>query len=326
MRWSLALIAAPVALVTVPAAPPVDVKEWPVEWGGRPRDPHVAPNGKVWFVGQAGNYIANLDPASGKFTRFEIDDGVHPHNLIVDSDGMVWYAGNRAAHVGKLDPATGKVTKYPTGDPAARDPHTMVFDGKGNIWFTLQGANMIGRLVKASGDVRLWTVPTGGARPYGIKVDASGRPWVVLVGTHKIATIDPQRMKLEEIALPDEGTRPRRVEISSDGAIWYVDFNEGEIGRYNPETGETQEWMSPFGESAALYGTAMDAQDRFWFVAGGPEPAMFGGFDTKTKTFIEGTPIPSGGGTVRHMYYHAPTNTVWFGADTGTIGRAKLPD
>ena len=34
---------------------------------------------------------------------------------------------------------------------------------------------------------------------------------------------------------------------------------------------------------------------------------------------------PSGGGAVRHMVYHAPSNSMWFGTDTGTIGRARLP-
>jgi virginiamycin B lyase len=51
-----------VAWSTVPAAAQTtdtfDLKEWEVEWGGRTRDPYVAPDGKVWFVGQAGNYIA----------------------------------------------------------------------------------------------------------------------------------------------------------------------------------------------------------------------------------------------------------------------------
>ena len=61
-----------VAAILLSWSPPVaaqtdrfDLKEWPVEWGGRTRDPAVAPDGKVWFVGQAGNYIANLDPATG---------------------------------------------------------------------------------------------------------------------------------------------------------------------------------------------------------------------------------------------------------------------
>ena len=28
----------------------------------RPRDPYVAPDGRIWFVGQAGNYVAYLEP------------------------------------------------------------------------------------------------------------------------------------------------------------------------------------------------------------------------------------------------------------------------
>ena len=65
-----------IAAILLSWSPPVaaqtdrfDLKEWPVEWGGRTRDPAVAPDGKVWFVGQAGNYIANLDPATGAQKR-----------------------------------------------------------------------------------------------------------------------------------------------------------------------------------------------------------------------------------------------------------------
>ncbi|MCW8856185.1 MAG: lyase, partial [Kangiella sp.] len=38
----------------------LDVTAYEVEWGGRPRDPFVAPDGMVWFCGQADNYIARL--------------------------------------------------------------------------------------------------------------------------------------------------------------------------------------------------------------------------------------------------------------------------
>ena len=139
------------AAVLLSWAPPVaaqgdtfDLKEWPVEWGGRTRDPAVAPDGKVWFVGQAGNYIANLDPATGAQKRYEIEDGTNPHTLIVDEKGIVWYAGNRNGRIGRLDPATGAIKTIMTGE--AKDPHTMVFDGKGHIWFTSQGSNRVGRL------------------------------------------------------------------------------------------------------------------------------------------------------------------------------------
>ena len=132
-------------------APPVaaqgdtfDLKEWPVEWGGRTRDPAVAPDGIVWFVGQAGNYIANLDPKTGAQKKFEIEAGTNPHTLIVDEKNTVWYAGNRNGRIGRLDPATGAIKVIMTGE--AKDPHTMVFDGKGHIWFTSQGSNRVGRL------------------------------------------------------------------------------------------------------------------------------------------------------------------------------------
>ena len=107
-------------------AAPVDIKEWPVPWGNtRPRDPYVAPDGNVWFVGQTGDYLAYLTPATGAFKRFELDKGAGPHNQIVDKSGIVWYAGNAAAHIGKLDPRTGTITKYPMPDPSVRDPHTL---------------------------------------------------------------------------------------------------------------------------------------------------------------------------------------------------------
>jgi virginiamycin B lyase len=37
------------------------------------------------------------------------------------------------------------------------------------------------------------------------------------------------------------------------------------------------------------------------------------------------TPIArSGGLTVRHMIYHAPTKSIWFGTDANTIGQARV--
>ncbi|HZN97349.1 MAG TPA: hypothetical protein VFB61_06420, partial [Gemmatimonadales bacterium] len=134
----------------------VPIKEWPVPYAGsRPRDPYVDSKNRVWFVGQVGNYIAYLDPKTGEFRRYEIEDGALPHNLIVDKKDMVWYAGNGNGHIGKLDPATGKITRYPMPDPEARDPHTLVFDHKGDIWFTVQNGNFVGRLATGTGKVDL---------------------------------------------------------------------------------------------------------------------------------------------------------------------------
>jgi len=307
-------------------SPVVEIEEWQVPYEeSRPRDPYVAPDGTVWFVGQRSHYVASLDPASGEFTRYDLEDGAGPHNLIVDEDGIVWYAGNLKANIGRLDPATREIEIIPMPDPAARDPHTLVFDQAGDIWFTVQGGNFVGKLTTATREVQLIPVPTAEARPYGIKIDAENRPWIVLFGTNKLATVDPGTMALREIDLPRAEARPRRIGLTSDGAVWYVDYAAGFLGRYDPTTGEFEEWATPSGAESQPYGMAVDDQDRIWFVESGPEPNLFVGFDTKTEQYLGSTPVPSGGGTVRHMYYHAPDQVIWFGADTNTVGRATLP-
>lgn len=303
----------------------VDIREWEVPWQGRPRDPYVRDRSRVWFVGQRTHYVAYLDPETGAFERYDLEEGTGPHNLIVDEDGTVWYAGNRAAHIGKLDPETGRIHKIAMPNPDARDPHTLTFDRHGDIWFTVQGGNFVGKLDVETEEVSLVEVPTPRARPYGIVTDGEGRPWIALLGTNKLATVDPETMELREVELPREETRPRRLAMTSDGAVWYVDYAGGRLGRYDPATGDVEEWLAPAGEEARPYGMAGDDSDRLWFVETGPSPNRFVGFDPATEEFFSVTEIPSGGGTVRHMFFYAPEGEVWFGADTNTIGRAKLP-
>jgi len=317
-------------LLALAAAAPADtvrITEFTVPYeNSRPRDPYLDGRGRVWFVGQAGNYIAYFDQATTAFKRYEIDPGVHPHNLIVDKQGMVWYAGNRAAHIGKLDPATGKITKYPMPDSAARDPHTLIFDTRGNIWFTVQGGNMVGRLVMASGKVDLVKMTRPNARPYGIMVDANDQPWFCEFGTNRMATIDPKTMALKEYDLPDARSRPRRMALTTDGMVWYVDYTRGYLGRLDPKTGAVKEWANPSGAQSLPYAMTMDDQDRVWFVETGVKPNMMVGFDPRTEKFFSRTPVlPSGGGTVRHMVYDTKSRTIWFGTDTNQLGKAVIP-
>lgn len=304
----------------------VEITEWPVPWKDtRPRDPYVDKENRVWFVGQRADYVAYLEPPTGEFTRYDLEPGAGPHNLIVDREGYVWYAGNRAAHIGRLDPRTGQITKIAMPDPAARDPHTLVFDPKGDIWFTVQGGNFVGKLTVATGAVQVLRVPTAAARPYGIVVDSKGRPWIALFGAAKIASVDPATMELKEIALPRSETRPRRIAVTSDDKVWYVDYAGGFLGRLDPVTGKVDEWPLPSGSGALPYAMASDDRDRIWLVETGPQPNKLVGFDPKTQEFFSATEIASGGSAVRHMVFHKPTRTLWFGTDTNTIARARVP-
>jgi virginiamycin B lyase len=318
--------AAPAASQDTPSE--VEIREWEVPWPDtRPRDPYVGPEGGIWFVGQRADYVAVLDPGTGEFQRFDLPEGAGPHNLIVSGDGTIWYAGNRDRHIGRLDPATGEVARIDMPDPGARDPHTLLFGEGDRIYFTVQGGNRVGRLDAGTGEVTLREVPTEGARPYGIVRAPDGTVWVAEFGTHKLLRVDPEAMAIEEVPLPRTEARPRRLQPTSDGRIWYGDYAGGYLGAYDPATGEFEEWPLPRGGEARPYAMAVDARDRLWVVETGPrgEPNRLVGFDPGDETFFSITPIPSGGGTVRHMVYHEPTSTIWFGTDANTVGRARIP-
>lgn len=308
------------------------LQEWEVPYPeSRPRDPYVGPDGRVFFVGQRTGYVAALDPESGEFQQWDLGEGAGPHNLIVDDDGIVWYAGNRRAHVGQLDPATGDITQHAMPDERARDPHTLVWDGDGDIWFTVQGGNLVGHLDRETGESRLVEMPEvegrrgmGTSRPYGIKMDSRNRPWIALFGTNSIAMVDPETLEPTYYELP-EGTRPRRLVVDSRDRVWYVDYAQGELGLLNTDDGSVEEWPLPGGPDSRPYGMAIDASDRIWLVETGEQPNHFVGYDPATGQFFSRVPVDSGAGTIRHMYYHEPTNSIWFGTDVNTVGKAALP-
>jgi virginiamycin B lyase len=312
----------PADLGPVSAADTVAIREWDVPWPGtRPRDPILDPLGRVWFVGQRGNYLGALDPGTGEFGRQDLPPGALPHNVIVGPDGALWYAGNGDSHIGRVDSASGEITRF---DVPVRDPHTLYFAPGGELWFTAQGANRIGRLDPATGNVMVVEPSVADARPYGIVVEPGGRPWIALFGTNRIATADPATMELVEHELPWDDARVRRLGVTSDGSVWYVDYARGTVGRLTPATGAAVEWSAPGGTGSRPYAMAIDDRDRIWFVETGSNPNRLVGFDPASEEFFAVTTIPSGGGTVRHMVFHAPTAALWFGTDANTIGRATI--
>ena len=82
----------------------------------------------------------------------------------------------------------------------------------------------------------------------------------------------------------------------------------------------------PSGTASLPYAMALDDRMRVWLVETGVKPNRLVAFDTKSETWVSATPIAeSGAGTVRHMVFHAPSRTLWFGTDANTIARAKVP-
>jgi virginiamycin B lyase len=306
----------------------LEPKEWTVPWERtRPRDPIMDQAGRVWFVGQQGNYVAYLDPKSGEFKQYKIEDGTHPHNIVIDERGGVWFTGNRNRRIVQLNPETGELKNYMMPDSTVRDPHTMIWGKDGIAWFTAQGSQRIGRFDRKTGEIKLWRPTEVRSNPYGVVLDANGQPFFNLFATNKIATIDPKTLEYKEFTLPDSRARARRIAVTSDGTVWFGDYR-GFLGHLNPKTGAYEEFALPSGAGAQPYAMTQDDQDRVWLVETGVQPNRLIAFDTKSKSWVANIPVPANGAArsaIRHMTYNRATREIWFGTDGGTIGHVNVP-
>ena len=305
------------------------IREWKLPTPGtRPHDPAVAPDGTVWYTGQANSRLGRFDPRTSQFREYPLQPdnqrlpyGVGPHGLTADADGDIWYTGQLDAHMGRLDPETGAVTKYKMPDPATGGPHTPIFDQKGTLWFTLQQDNMVGRLVPGTGDVELAALPTPKSEPYGIAVNSQGVPFFTQLTGYRIGRVDPVTMQIREYFL-GAGTGPRRLAITFDDTVYYTDYALGKLGRLDPGTGQTKVWTSPSGARSQPYAIAA-VGDIIWYVEGNANPNMVVRFDPATEVF-QTWPIPSGGGVVRHMVA-APDGSLWLaGSEVDAIARVEV--
>jgi virginiamycin B lyase len=305
--------------------PVSEAKTWSTPWEKtRPRDPFVDREGRVWFVGQVGNYVANLDPKTGQFKRYEIDAGTNPHNLVVDAKGMVWFTGNANGRIVRLDPASGKLSTFMMPDASVRDPHTMTFDSHGDAWFTAQGAGVVGKLTPSDGKIRLWRMASG-SRPYGISIDSHDQPWFDLFGTNQIGTIDPRSGEFKAYTLPNDRSRPRRIAITPDDAVWYGDYTRGYLGHLDPRTGAVKEYALPSGLGSLPYAMTVDDRGRIWLAETGVQPNRLVAFDPARKAFTESVPIAAhGANTIRHMVFDRASRQIWFGGDANMIGRVAV--
>lgn len=284
--------------------------------------------GRVWFVGQTGNYIAYLDPKSGEFKRYEIEAGTNPHNIVVDERGGVWFTGNRNNRIVQLDPASGELKTYMLPDSTVRDPHTMIWDKNGIAWFSAQQSQRIGRFERKTGEFKFWRPPgEGRTNPYGVVLTPDGQPYFNLWATNKIATIDPKTLEYKEFTHPDSRMRARRIAIASDGKLWFGDYR-GFLNSLDPKTGKFEEFPMPSGASSQPYAHAQDDKDRIWIAETGVQPNRLVAFDTKSNTWVANIPVASNGAernTIRHMTFNRATRELWFGTDAGTIGAIKVP-
>jgi virginiamycin B lyase len=179
MRFRLAaLFLAALPLLVAPSARAAEVQYFPVQAGDHPHDVAPAPDGSVWYTGQAAGVLGRLDPKTGSVERIPLGAGSAPHGVIVGPDGAAWVTDGGLNAIVRVDPSSKAVKVWPL--PATRpnaNLNTPTFDGKGRIWFTAQ-AGIYGRLDPQTGKMDVWHAPKG-LGPYGITATPDGEIYYV---------------------------------------------------------------------------------------------------------------------------------------------------
>lgn len=247
---------------TAAASADTRVSYFPVTPNSRPHDVAVAPDGIVYYTGQAKGYLGRLDPRTGKDENIPIGSGSAPHGVIVGPDGAAWITDGGLNAIARFDATTKKFTYFmlPPQLPSA-NLNTGVFDKDGVYWFT--GQNGVHGSVNAkTGKLDSWKSPRGGS--YGITVTPGNDVWYAALAGDHLGKIDKTTGKVEIVEPHKKGAGPRRVWSDSKGALWVSFWHSGEVGRYDPAAKVWKAWLLPSNPGSGCYSVYVDEQDKVW--------------------------------------------------------------
>ena len=257
------VIAATTLACTASFAADQRVSYFPVTPGASAHDVAPAPDGAVYYTGQAKGYLGRVDPRTGKDDNFSIGSGSAPHGVVVGPDGAAWITDGGLNAIARFDPTAKKFSYYmlPSQLPSA-NLNTGVFDRDGVYWFTGQ-RGVHGKVDPRTGKLESWRSPRGGS--YGITVTPANDVWyAALSGDHLGKIVDKATGKVDIVEPHRKGAGPRRVWSDSKGVLWVSFWYSGEVGRYDPATKSWKAWRLPGNAGAGCYAVYVDGQDKVW--------------------------------------------------------------
>ena len=196
-----------------------------------------APDHSVW-VGTYSQDVARLDPGSGRFRRYPIDDRERDGAdrqvfALLPENGVTWVA--TALGLERLDPRSGarrRVFTLPAGTPAGQ-PQALLRGPQGTLWY----ANAAG-LFRFDRDGSAPVAVGPGTALHTLLRDRSGRLWV---GGASGLYLVSERRSLVPVwpRAAEPGGDVRGLAQAPDGHLWFSVAGQG-VRRFDPSSGETQ--------------------------------------------------------------------------------------
>jgi virginiamycin B lyase len=291
-----ALMIAVTLALSLSAARSAQVTYYDLPEGAYPHDVAPAPDGTVWYTGQAKGFLGRFDPRTGKNEEIPLGRGAAPHGVIVGPDGAAWVTEGGQNAIARVDPTTKQVRLFPLPKQFSRaNLNTPTFDKNGVVWFTGQ-SGVYGRVDPKTGRVDAWAAPKG-VGPYGITSTPSGEVWYASLAGDYIGHIDNTTGAVTVVDPPRPGVGPRRIWSDSKGTLWVSFWNSGEVGRYDPASKGWKTWPLPNSRSGA-YAVYVDDRDRVWLTDFTANAIVR--FDPNSQTF-ESFPSNKRGASVRQL-------------------------
>jgi len=282
--------------LSLSAACGAQVSYYDLPEGAYPHDVAPAPDGTIWYTGQAKGFLGRFDPRTGKNEEIPLGRGAAPHGVIVGPDGAAWVTEGGQNAIARVDPVTKQVRLFPLPKQFGRaNLNTPAFDKNGVLWFAGQ-SGVYGRVDPKTGRVDAWAAPKG-VGPYGITSTPAGEVWYASLAGDYIGHVDNATGAVTVVDPPRAGVGPRRIWSDSTGALWVSFWNSGEVGRYDPASKSWKTWPLPNSRSGT-YAVYVDDKDRVWLTDFTANAIVR--FDPKSQTF-ESFPSNKRGASVRQL-------------------------
>jgi copper transport protein len=190
-------------------------------------------SGNLWMPVTEPNKVFKFEPASGKFTAFNIPTPQSgPVNLTVDRDGKLWMPESSVGKIAMIDPATGKITEYALKGQTKLVIPTAIFpDPNGHDLFITEHE---GHTVTAFNPLfevfHRYPALNGAGLPFGMAADSYGNIWVAQHTIDKVAVFDPRTGQSTEVKIPTAGSFIQYLVSDDKGKIWFAEQQGSALG------------------------------------------------------------------------------------------------
>jgi virginiamycin B lyase len=140
------------------------------------------------------------------------------------------------------------------------DVRGIVAGPDGNVWFTVPEQNAVGRITPQE-QMRLFTLPTTGSRPFGIASGPDGNLWVTEQASNKILRLTPAGT-MTEFPLPANEQRPDLIISGPDGTLWFLEQGLNRIGRMT--TAGTLAGVLVIADSSPMHDLTVGPDGNVW--------------------------------------------------------------